>query len=183
MRLHLKYLDNEHYLLSYQQNPFAAVSSKILIFRKSNGSTSRSDWGQKGGALLDPEGPERGAVAMKEIGTLAEIESWGQRIREEEIGRGKKEEGVTGWVSQAGPMWKSVQMSIKVRLQIIKDLIRLLDIVQLMKCKLLEVQIFFLSQACLLLAAKVWSFVAYLFKKQYRTVSFPPPMSCSWHSK
>ena len=26
-------------------------------------------------------------------------------------------------------------------------------------------------QACLLLAAKVWSFVAYLFKKQYRTVS------------
>ena len=80
-------------------------------------------------------------------------------------------------------MWKSVQMSIKVRLQIIKDLIRLLDIVQLMKCKLLEVQIFFLSQACLLLAAKVWSFVAYLFKKQYRTVSFPPAMSCSWHSK
>ena len=26
-------------------------------------------------------------------------------------------------------------------------------------------------KACLLLAAKVWSFVAYLFKKQYRTVS------------
>ena len=26
-------------------------------------------------------------------------------------------------------------------------------------------------KACLLLAAKVWSFVAYLFKRQYRTVS------------
>ena len=75
---------------------------------------------------------------MKEIGTLAEIENWGQRSREEEIGRGKKEEGVTGWVSQAGPMWKSVQMSIKVRLQTIKDLIRLLNVVQLMKCNLLE---------------------------------------------
>ena len=30
-------------------------------------------------------------------------------------------------------------------------------------------------QACLLLAAKVWSFVAYLFKKQYRTVGFHVP--------
>ena len=29
-----------------------------------------------------------------------------------------------------------------------------------------------MTQACLLLAAKVWSFVAYLFKKQYRTVSW-----------
>jgi len=42
--------------------------------RKCNGSTSRSDWRQKGGALLDPEGRERGAIAMKEIGTLAEID-------------------------------------------------------------------------------------------------------------
>jgi len=46
-----------------------------LLKRKCNGSTSRSDWGQKGKALLDPEGRQRGAVAMKEIGTLAEIEN------------------------------------------------------------------------------------------------------------
>ena len=98
----------------------------------------------------------------------------------------------------AAPMWKSVQMSIKVHFEFSLNYFgflwcELVDVWQKPNHNSgvhnhtgLDVYKFtnkkgkhILPQACLLLAAKVWSFVAYLFKKQYRTVSwFWSPSTC-----
>ena len=91
----------------------------------------------------------------------------------------------------AAPMWKSVQMSIKVHFEFSLNYFGLLwrELVEVWQKPYQNSEVhnhtgldvykftykkgkYILTQACLLLAAKVWSFVAYLFKKQYRTVSW-----------
>ena len=87
----------------------------------------------------------------------------GSKAGEQEKRQGKV---WTIWMPLAAPMWKSVQMSVKVDFWFLflRSILLYWSTVPFLNI--------ILYQACLLLAAKVWSFVAYLFKKQYRTVSF-----------